>query len=527
MNPFNTDFDTEVKFETEANALPEDPPFHILFFGDFSGRQSRPDAGAPKRRPVFVDRDNFDGVIERLGTGLALDIGGDGGGIVELRFKELEDFHPDRIYRQVPLFADLRDVRKRLLNDETFEKAAGEVRAWFGDPTARAEAEENGEPAETVENEEEAAAPPAAGGGDLLDQILDQGGGDPGGPAGASSPKRQPARSSELSQLVSKLVRPHLIQTDEQEQARLLEIVDEATGELMRSILHHPQFQALEAAWRGLYLVVRRLETGTDLKLFLLDISKPELAEKLKSVSDLSDSMIYDVVVRDTAETLGGEPWALLCGNFDFSLNIDDTATLMRLAQIADRANAPFIAHVRPDMFGITSFAATPDYREWKLSEEAEEARLWNALRAAPEARSLGLALPRFLARLPYGEDSDPVETFSFEELGSDGKHEEFLWANTAFICALLLGQSYRSHGWELGSRLYRDIDGLPIYMHEEDGETRTKPCAEVVMTETGANKILEEGLMPLLSFRNTDRVHLARFQSVAAPAAPLKSRWN
>jgi type VI secretion system protein ImpC len=513
MIPFNTDFDTEVKFATDADSLPEDPPFHMLFLGDWSGRESRSDVGSPKRRPIFIDRDNFDETLDRLNVGLELDLNDQGKDFLTLRFKELDDFHPDRIFQQIPLFSELRDIRKKLLNNDTFEQAAREVRSWFND-SFEVQSEE-------IIPEDQSGEVSQISTDSLLDQILDQGEGS------ASSPRRQTTQSTELSSLISKLVKPHLIKTDEQEQAKLLDAVDETTSELMRSILHHPQFQALEAAWRGLYLVVRRAETGVDLKIFILDISKDELSDNLKSVNDLTESMIYDVFIKDTLETPGGEPWAVFCGNYNFGVNVDDIATLMRLSQLANNANAPFISHIKPDMFGISSFAETPDYREWKISDEADETKLWNTLRSMPEAKYLGLATPRFLARLPYGAKSDPTETFSFEELIDDLEHKHFLWSNPNFFCALLLAQSYRVHGWEMGSGLFQDIDGLPIYMYEDDGETKTKPCAEVVFTETGCNKILEEGLMPLLSFRNTDKVHLARFQSIASPMSALKSRWS
>lgn len=516
MIPSSTDFDTEVKFETQANEIPEDPPFHILFLGDYSGRESRSDVGAPKRRPVFIDRDNFDEVISRLGVGLKLDLNGEETDFINLEFNELEDFHPDRIFRSLPLFSELRDLRKRLLEPDSFEQAAKEVRSWFS-PENENDTEKS--TTEIAQNKEPASEQNSTD--NLLDQILTQ------GELGSSKPQRQTSQTSELSAFVSKLVEPFLVQTDEKEQAKLLEIVDETTSQLMRSILHHPQFQALESAWRGLYLVVRRAETGVDLKLFILDISKGEIADKLKSVNNLTDSMIYDVFVKDTIGTPGGEPWAVFCGNFNFGVNVDDVATLIRLSQLSKVANSPFISHVRPDMFGISSFAANPDYRDWKIAEDSNEFKLWNTLRSSPESKYLGLAVPRFLTRLPYGEKSDPTENFSFEEMGSQPKHEHFLWTNPSFFCALLLVQSYRVHGWDMGSGLFQDIEGLPIFLYEEDDETKTKPCAEVVLTETACNKILEEGLMPLLSFRNTDRVHLARFQSVASPVSSLNSRWS
>ena len=513
MNPFNTDFDAEVKFQTESQALPEDPPFHILFLGDWSGRESRPEVGAPKRRPIFIDRDNFDQVISKLNVGLELDISGDGEEFLPISFNELEDFHPDRIFQRVSLFSELRNLRKKLLDHNSYEEAAREVRSWFDVSEEENETDVVTEPS-PPEN-------PPVSTENLLDQLLDQEGG------GGTVSRPQTAPKTELSVFVSKLVEPHLIQTDENEQARLLGIVDEATSKLMRSILHHPQFQALESAWRGLYLVVRRAETGVDLKLFILDISHEELSEKLKSAKNLKDSMIYDVFIKDTLETPGAEPWALLCGNFEFGVNVEDVATLIRLSQLAAHANAPFLSYIRPEMFGISSIGENPDYRDWHIAEEANETKLWNTLRTMSESKYLGLAIPRFLTRLPYGEKTDPAETFSFEEFTGDHKHSDFLWSNPSFFCALLLAQSFRAHGWEMASGLYQDVQGLPVYLYEEDSETKTKPCAEVVLSEAGCNKIIEEGMMPLLSFRNTDRVHLPRYQSIAFPSSVLKSRWN
>ena len=139
----------------------------------------------------------------------------------------------------------------------------------------------------------------------------------------------------------------------------------------------------------------------------------------------------------------------------------------------------------------------------------------------------LGLALPRILLRNPYGKRTDPVEAFDFEEIADVHEHEAFLWGNPAFACAQLLGAAFEEQGWSLqpGERL--EIDDLPAYTYQEDGESRLLPCAELCLTERAAEAILERGLMPLMSYKNRDAVRLARFQSLAFPPAPLRGAWD
>ena len=282
MTPINAEHETQVSMETAAIPLPDDPPFHILLLGDYSGRENLAnftDASLPQARPIEVDRDDFEDVLKRLNTSLRLEFEGADNGVLFLQFKELDDFHPDQIFSQIPLFSDLRDLRKRLLNPDTYESAAREVRIWF---------EESGEFGESVSSDDDggvtAKEAPAESSGNLLDDILG------GNKVDAEEYPAKSTESPELNSFIRNIIKPHLVETDEAEQVKLLAAVDQSTGELMKKILHHPDFQALESAWRGLYFLVRRAETSNDLKLFILDISKDEITHNLKAVSDLSDS---------------------------------------------------------------------------------------------------------------------------------------------------------------------------------------------------------------------------------------------
>ena len=500
MFPSDSDFETNVTLETERTGVIDEPPFLILMLGDWSGDAEKSELH--RRNPLEIDRDNFDDIMKKLRVRLELESGGGG---MTLEFQGLDDFHPDELFKQVPVFADLRDLRRRLNNESTFNSAAREVREWSSGSE---------QPVRESVVEPSSSAPAD----NLLDAILSK-------PDGGAPPPKA-AASSELSSFVSDLVRPYLLSVDENEQASLTAAVDQATGDLMRKILHHRKFQQLEAAWRGLYFLVRRTETSSDLKIYLLDVSQQELTDNLKSAGSLAETILYRHLVKDTVET-GGDPWAAVFGNYAYQPNVDDVAALMRISKIAMPANTPFISHMRPEVLGISSLADHPDPAEWNVTGDSAEAKLWAALRSQAEATHIGLTIPRFIARLPYGRETDPLETFSFDEFTSTPIHDDYLWTNSCFAVALMLSQSYSEYGWDLGRAFLQDIDGLPIHMYEENGETVFKSCAEVQLSQNACEQLMEYGLMPLVSFKNSDRLRLGRFQSITNPVRVLQGRWR
>ena len=294
----------------------------------------------------------------------------------------------------------------------------------------------------------------------------------------------------------------------------------------MQTILHHPDFQAIESAWRALRFLVYRLETDALLKVYLLDISKDELAADLSASDDLETTGTYRLFVEQATGIPGGEPWAVLAGNYTFDKTRDDAEILGRMAIIARLAGASFITAADDHFLGCDSLADTPDSDDWKRSVDAEDRQAWEALRGFPDVTYLGLVLPRFLLRLPYGEASDPVDYFDFEEMLEGSVHANYLWGNPSFACALLLAQAFGRYGWNLRPGVIQDIESLPLHVYKKQGESVIKPCAEVVFTEKSMEKILNFGLMPLLSFKNRDMIRLARFQSIADPLTQLSGPW-
>ena len=210
-----------------------------------------------------------------------------------------------------------------------------------------------------------------------------------------------------------------------------------------------------------------------------------------------------------------------------FEPSLEDVELLGRMAKVAAWAGAPFIAGASPRLLGCDSALDLPDPQRWKNQTLREAAASWQSLRSSPEARFVGLALPRFLLRLPYGKDTEPAELFRFEEMPDPTAHENYLWGNPAFACALLLAESFAEHGWELRPGTISEITGLPIYIHTVEGEPRSLPCAEVLLTQTAAEEMMERGVMPLASLKDQPTVRLVRFQAIADPLSSLAGRWS
>jgi type VI secretion system protein ImpC len=487
--------------EPERTSRP-DSPFQIVVLGDFTARSSPGPADRLKdRAPILVDRDNLDEVLARL-VRLDLPLGSRDDKPLTIQPRELDDLHPDRLFQTLEVFQSLRQLRSELGNPATFEKAAARLgierstTKTTPPPTSRPE-------------------PPPADSADLLERIL--GGGDQSRPA-AAAPEKQ-----EWDAWLGRIVQPYVLpRIDRAEQAQLQAAVDDAISAQMRALLHHGTFQAIESAWRSLSFLVRRLDTGSHLRLYLLDVCRADLAADLQSSDDLRNTGTYRLLVEWAANA---QPWSLVVGLYSFDAGEQDVDLLSRLALIASRAGAPFLAEASSRVLGCASLAGTPDPLDWQ-SPGAQEERNWNTLRQLPQASYLGLALPRFLLRLPYGKDAASVEQFRFEEMPQGMAREGYLWGSPAVAAAYLLAEAFSRRGWDLRPGDVLEIDGLPVHVYREEGESRAQPCTEALLGMRAVEAIRDRGLMALLSSPGRDVVRLAGFQSLAAGAAPLAGPW-
>ena len=207
----------------------------------------------------------------------------------------------------------------------------------------------------------------------------------------------------------------------------------------------------------------------------------------------------------------------MIVGNYRFSPDSEDVKLLAGMAKVAHRARAPFLAEARTQLFGFAHHSLSVRILG---NGGPGTSRPIGRGRTATSARGKlsGLALPRFLLRLPYGKESSPLEAFDFEEFPEVAGHEDYLWGNPAFGVAMLLAQSFSEAGWEMRPGTMAQMERLPIHVYRKNGEHESQPCAEALLTELAVERIVEAGLMPLVSFKDRDSVRVARFQSIAEP---------
>ena len=484
----------------------ESASVRIGLIGDFRGRGNRGPVESGQalagRRCLRIDRDNFDSVLGRLGIELTLTLPAAGPTPIVLRFGEIDDFHPDRILARADLFNELRTTRERLLDPATFAETAAQLGrtslpAASSPPTPSSPA---------------ADLPPAA----LLDLILEQ-----------STPSAGPSEAASVQTtpwgaFLDQITAAHAL-TEEPLQAELIAGAEVAMARLLRDILHHPEFQSLESLWRTVHLLTRRLETGSDLTLELIDLTRAELERDLVSTAPIESTSAFKLLVEPSIGSEGGRPWTFLVGDFTFGPSRRDAALLWRLGEIGRLAGIPFLAAASPRFVGCDDLAATPDPDDWGPPTAVEG---WSDLRQSAEASYLGLAVPRVMLRAPYGLESNSIETFPFAEFAEPPAHDSYLWGNPAFAVALLVGPSFDSAGHFESTCLDPSLTDLPLAIERsDDGDTQVKPCAEVLLGRRAVDRITEAGLMPLQSVRDQGIVRLANLVSIAASTAPLHFR--
>jgi len=487
--PGSVSFDISFKKARASEPIDEDAPLRLVILGAFSARTA-PTAG----RSVRVDCDNFDAACAQFGASLRLPPCAEGALEIDLPFKKLDDFHPDQLLKNVAPLASLAQLRARLLNPGSAAAAAAELRGMFagGAPAPAADA---------------AASAPAESMDDTFARLL----GKPKSEAAAPAAPAAPA--SIVERLLKQAVSTTASAAPPAEQAQLLSMLDAELSARLRNILHHPHFQALEAAWRSLDFLVR--EAGDEIQIHVIDVTREELDRQLASLENPAATPVGRAIEQIA-------PAAILS---TFSFGAADTGALLRIARLAAACDTAFIAGAAPDLVGCASFGSQPNPLDW-AKNAGPASGAFAELRRMPESSYLGLAMPRFLVRVPYGNGSDPIQTFSFEELPADGCHECYLWASPAFLCGHRLINAFADDGWEMElGGVGGEIGGLPVHSFKAGGEKQAKPCAEAWLSEKAADVILSHGLMPVLSVRGRDSVILVSLRSISDPATPLAFR--
>nr|WP_261399891.1 type VI secretion system contractile sheath large subunit [Leisingera daeponensis] len=459
----------------------------MAILGDFSGRAARGqletgDALAA-RKAILLDPDTVEDVIGRFATELVLPVGKDGVGIA-VKLEDLDGLHPDELYENVELFSELVGLRKQLQSGATADHAAGTLKAWAEKFGTKARAPKRTSAGNSVPADKRLSA---------FQQLI----GDTGNTLREASP---------VEDLLARVVGPHIRALPDPDVAAMQKAVDEALSDAMRLVLHHPEFQSVEAQWRSLDLMARSIEADDSLDVMLYDISAEELAADLAAEDDLSKTGFVRLLTEEPLDEENGRGgYSALIGMYQFEETPPHAELLGRIARVAAHVDAPFFASISPE------FLKTPKAERPKLVAVA-----WDTLQGMAEAGHLGLASPRFLLRRPYGEKTDPCYEFDFEEFTETEGLKGMLWANPVVLVAILLGRSFTEHGPSLQLGKIMSLGGMPYhYVNDKFGDQVALPCTERNIDLDKIALAQERGFMAVSAVKGRDEVRLTSFNSL------------
>jgi type VI secretion system protein ImpC len=297
---------------------------------------------------------------------------------------------------------------------------------------------------------------------------------------------------------------------------------DELLSAQINAIMHHEEFQKLEASWRGLNYLVKQSETSPMLKIRMLNASKKDLVKDFRTSPEFDQSALFKKIYEEEYGTFGGAPYAGLIGDYEFSRHPEDFYLLEELSHVAASAHAPLISAAAPGLFGLESFGDIGKPRDLSKIFDTVEYAKWKSFRESEDSRYVGLVLPHVLGRLPYGRDTIPVDEFNFEEDVDGTEHNKYLWANAAYAFGARLTDAFAQYGWLAAIRGVEGgglVEGLPTHTFKtDDGEIALKCPTEVAITDRNEKLLSDLGFLSLVHCKNTDYAAFFGGQSAQKP---------
>ncbi|ELX09826.1 ype VI secretion protein, ImpA family [Janthinobacterium sp. HH01] len=347
-------------------------------------------------------------------------------------------------------------------------------------------------------------AAPAAEGLNLLDQIVEQ------SKVAKSSVEHERAKDI-ISELVSQVLEGTVVMSNNLSatlDARVAEL-DRLISSQLSAIMHAPAFQKLEQSWTGLHYLVRNSATGQGLKIRMLNATKRELVKDFQSALEFDQSSMFKKVYEEEFGTFGGAPYAALLGDFEISRQPEDMYFIEQMSHVAAASHAPFIASAAPELFGLESYGDLAKPRDLSKVFDTVEYAKWKAFRESEDSRYVGLALPRFLGRLPFNPvDGTTVEGFNFVEEVDGTDHQKYLWCNAAYAFGAKLTKAFDDFGWCAAIRGVEGgglVDDLPTHTFKTDeGEVALKCPTEVAITDRREKELSDLGFISLVHCKNT-----------------------
>ena len=283
--------------------------------------------------------------------------------------------------------------------------------------------------------------------------------------------------------------------------------IDQKLSVQIDEIIHHSEFQKMESAWRGLKFVIDRVNFRENVKVEMLNVSKEDLLMDFEDSPEIPKSGMYKTIYSAEYGQFGGKPYGLIVGNYDFGPGPQDIALLQNCAAVAAMSHAPFLAAAGPQFFGLDDYLTLPNMKDLKAIFEGPQYTKWQSFRESEDSRYVGLAMPRFLLRLPYGSTTVPVKAFNYEEQVI-GEHGKYCWGNSAFALATRVADSFAKYRWcpnIIGPQAGGAVEDLPLHQYEAMGEIQTKCPTEIMLTERREYELSEEGFIGLTMRKDSD----------------------
>lgn len=441
----------------------------ILLVGDYSGRASRGVAEPLHRRPLLrFDVDTFETLFARLQVQLQLPTYRRRGEFTGILIESMESLHPDSLLKSAAPLASLWSTRQALRSPATASEALARVASRLTDGASDSVADDLARLIGKSPLESDAPTAAARTPADVIRNLARA--------TSAGVPLSSPATQAAL-------------------QAVEMELTDH-----LRAILHHPEWQRIEAAWRSVDRLARDFGDDENVQLLLLDATRTELLEGQETLAAMLHEHACTLVVVD--EVIGA--------------NLEDLALVAELGRAAAAVDARVAVGAKPELAGCSSFVHSPDPATWNLVPPAEFATAWATFLTSPLAAHVMLAAPRWLVRQPYGRRSDTIESFAFEEMSAAQPHENYLWGNPAMACAMIWARAAREERDPRREAIAGEFGDLPLHAFEQDGEKMMKPCAEVWLSESAVRAMRASGLITLQSVRNSDAVRISPLTALA-----------
>jgi type VI secretion system protein ImpC len=349
-----------------------------------------------------------------------------------------------------------------------------------------------------------AAAPAAEGEGSLLDQIIAKG-------KLARDDSQKPRARDLVGEFVHQIVDEGMTISKDTMTMIQTQIarIDELISKQLDEVLHHPDFQKIEASWRGLHYFVMNTETSTRLKLRLLCATKGELFKDLDQAVEFDQSVLFKKLYEEEYGTFGGYPFSFLVGDYEFGRHPQDIALLEKISGVAAAAHAPFIAAASPRLFDMDSFTELANPRDLAKLFESTELIKWRSFQQTEDSRYVTLVLPHILLRLPYGPNTVPIEDFNLVEDVDGRDHKKYLWGNAAYALAQRITNAFALYGWCAAIRGVEGggmVQGLPTHTFKtDDGDIALKCPTEIAITDRREKELDTLGFVSLCHCKGTD----------------------